>query len=252
MIINKAATLADKDVLMEDCAKRIRVFLGGQCVADSRRVQLMHERGHLPVYYFPLDDIRAESLVPSSRTTHCPRKGTTRYWSVRAGERLVENALWNYPEPLPDCPDISGLAAFDWHSMDAWFEEDEQVFVHPRDPYTRIDTLASSRQVELRLGDVTVAASERPLLLFETGLPVRYYLPKLDVRMQLLQATDTVTACPYKGVTSRYWTVAAGGEMLADGAWCYEQPRAEAMAIAGRICFYAEKMSLLLDGELQA
>ncbi|MDN5871998.1 MAG: DUF427 domain-containing protein, partial [Nitrococcus sp.] len=201
MMVNKAAVLAGKDVLLADCAKRVRVFFAGQCVADSKRVRLMHERDHLPVYYFPLADIRDELLIPSDRTSHCPRKGEARYWTVRVGDRLAEDALWSYPEPLEGCPDISGLAAFYWNRMDAWFEEDEQVFVHARDPYSRIDVLESSRRVEVKLGDVTVAESHRPVLLVETGLPVRYYLPKLDVRMELLRPTDTVTACPYKGET---------------------------------------------------
>ncbi|MGH8161892.1 MAG: DUF427 domain-containing protein [Gammaproteobacteria bacterium] len=249
MIINKAAALSGKDVLAENCTKRVRVFFAGQCVADSRRVRLLHERGHLPVYYFPLEDVRSEFLISSDRTTRCPRKGKARYWSVWAGERLAEAALWNYPQPLQGCPDIGKLAAFDWNSMDAWFEEDEQVFVHPRDPYSRIDVLQGSRHVEVRLGGVSVADSRRPVLLFETGLPVRYYLPKLDVRMALLHPTDTITACPYKGATSRYWTVEAGGKKVEDAAWCYEQPKPEAMAIAGEIAFYGEKMELVVDGE---
>lgn len=251
MIVNKAAALSGKDVLVEECAKRVRVFFAGQCVADSRSVRLMHERDHLPVYYFPLQDIRDELLMPSERTTHCPRKGEARYWSVHAGNRLAEDAVWCYPEPLPDCPGIGGLAAFDWHRMDAWFEEDEQVFVHARDPYTRIDVLGSSRRLEISLGGVAVAESQRPVLLFETGLPVRYYLPKLDVHMELLRPTDTVTACPYKGETSRYWTVAAGGETAEDAAWCYEQPNPGVIGIAGRVCFFDEKMDFIVDGEPQ-
>lgn len=143
---------------------------------------------------------------------------------MRVGNQLAEDALWSYPEPLTGCPDIGGLAAFYWNRMDAWFEEDEQMLVHARDPYTRIDVLENSRRVEVSLCGVSVAESRRPVLLFETGLPVRYYLPKLDVRMKLLRPTDTVTACPYKGETSQCWTVAAGGETAEDAAWCYEQP----------------------------
>lgn len=251
MIVNKVAALTGKDLLLDDCAKRVRVFFAGQCVADSTGVRLMHERDHLPVYYFPLQDIRDDLLVPSERTSYCPRKGTARYWSVGIGDRRAEDALWNYREPLENCPDISDLAAFDWNGMDAWFEEDEQVFVHARDPYTRIDVLQSSRQVTLRMGDVTVAESRRPVLLFETGLPVRYYLPKLDVRMALLRPTSTVTACPYKGETSRYWTVATGGESVADAAWCYEHPNPGVIGIAGRVGFFDERLDLFVDGEPQ-
>lgn len=251
MIVNKAATLAGKDVLVEDCAKRVRTYFAGECVADSKCIRLMHERDQLPVYYFPLEDVRDELLVPSERTTYCPRKGTARYWSVRVGDRLAADALWSYPQPLETGLAISGLAAFYWNRMDAWFEEDEQVFVHARDPYTRIDVLESSRQVTLRVGGVTVAESRRPILLFETGLPVRYYLPKLDVRMELLSPTNTVTACPYKGETSQYWRVETDGETVEDAAWCYEHPNSGVIGIAGRIGFFAEKMDLLVDGERQ-
>src|SRR5699024_5633542 len=167
------------------------------------------------------------------------------------GDRLAENALWNYPEPLENCPDISELAAFAWDKMDAWFEEDEQVFVHARDPYTRIDVLPSSRHVMFRLGDVTVAESCRPVMLFETGLPVRYYLPKLDVRMALLSPTSTTTACPYKGETSQYWTVTADGETAIDAAWCYEHPNPGVTRIAGRVGFFDERLDLFVDGERQ-
>ncbi len=248
MMVNKAAALSGKDVLVEHCPKRVRTFFAGQCVADSTRVRLLHERDHLPLYYFPLEDIRTELLVPSERTTHCPRKGEARYWSVRVGDRLAEDAVWNYPEPLEGAPDLSGLAAFYWNRMDAWFEEDEQVLIHARDPYSRIDVLESSRRVKLGLGGVTIGESRRPVLLFETGLPVRYYLPKLDVRMELLRPTEHVTACPYKGETSQYWSVEAGGETLENAAWSYEQPRTDALRVAGRICFFHEKVEFDVDG----
>ncbi len=232
------------DIVLEPCAKRVRVFLGGELVADSVRARLLHERGRLPVYYFPWDDIHTQLLSESDHTTYCSRKGWARYWSVRVCDLVAENALWSYPEPVDSCPDISGLAAFYWNRVDAWFEEDEQVFVHPRDPYTRIDVLESSRHVQVFAGGQMIADSRRPVLLFETGLPVRYYLPKLDVRMDFLLPSDSVTACPYKGRTSEYWTVEAGGVRVQDAAWCYQHPLPEVAKIAGRICFYDEKVDV--------
>ena len=134
--------------------------------------------------------------------------------------------------------------------MDHWFEEDEEVYVHPRDPYTRIDILSSSRRVRVEIDGVTIADSSNSSLLFETGLPVRYYLPKTDVRFDLLTATDTATACPYKG-TARYWSVAVNGNTHEDILWGYNSPLPESQKIAGLVAFYNEKVDIYLDEELQ-
>lgn len=244
------AEVTGADVAIEATPKRVRVFFGGEPVADSRRAMLLHERGHLPVYYFPLDDVRRDLLVESDRAYHCPRKGDARFWSVRVGDRIGRDAAWNYPEPIESCPDISGLVAFYWDRMDEWYEEDEQVFVHARDPYKRIDVLESSRHVIVQANGTTVAESHRPVLLFETGLPVRYYLPKLDVRWEHLTPSDTETACPYKGVTTGYWATPGDGKRT-DVAWCYDHPLPEVAKIAGRVAFFNERVDLLVDGEPQ-
>ncbi len=237
-------------VAVEDSPRRVRVFFNHEIVADSRRVKLLHETGHLPVYYFPLDDVRQELLVPTEESTHCPYKGDARYWSVKVGDRTAENAVWNYPTPIEGGPDIGNLAAFYWNKMDAWYEEDEEVFVHPRDPYHRVDVLESSRHVEVLVNGVKVADSHRPRLLFETGLPTRYYLPKLDVRMDLLRPTASSSRCPYKGVAS-YWSVEAGGTVVEDLVWGYQTSVVECPKIAGLVCFYNEKVDLVVDGERQ-
>lgn len=140
---------AHHGVAIEDSPRRVRVVVQNEVIADSRRVKLLHETRHLPVYYFPLADLRQDLLIPTAHTTRCPYKGEARYWSVQVGDRLIENAVWNYPHPIAGCPAISDLAAFYWDKMDAWYEEDEQVFKHPRDPYHRIDVLESSRHVEV-------------------------------------------------------------------------------------------------------
>jgi uncharacterized protein (DUF427 family) len=241
------------DLVVESSPKRVRAYLGGETVADSRRVRLIHQRGSLPAYYFPREDVRDELLEPTDHTTHCPVRGEARYWTVRVGEKVAENAAWNYHDPPDDVPDIGGLLSFRWSGMDRWFEEDEEVFVHPRDPYHRIDVLESSRHVEVRVGDVTVAESRRPVMLMETGLPVRYYLPKVDVRTHLLQPSDTRTECPYKGRTSAYWSAGdlgeGPGEEDQELAWCYDFPLEGLSRIAGRIAFYHERVELLVDGE---
>jgi uncharacterized protein (DUF427 family) len=134
--------------------------------------------------------------------------------------------------------------------MDGWFEEDEEVTVHARDPYTRIDILDSSRHVEVKIGGVTVADSCRPRLVFETGSPVRTYLPKTDVRMDLLSPTGTATRCPYKG-TASYWSVTVDGTTYDDLVWSYASPLPESTKIAGLVAFYDEKVDVYVDGVLE-
>ena len=189
-------------------------------------------------------------LEPTDHTTHCPFKGDASYWSVRVGDRVAENAVWGYPEPLEECPPISGLISFYWNVMDAWFEEDEEVFIHPRDPYHRVDVLDSSRRVRITVGGEVVAESERPKILFETSLPPRYYLPPEDVRTDLLSPTDKTTGCPYKG-TASYWTVEAGGEHAENVVWSYPEPIAAAEKIKAHLCFFNEKVDIEVDGEAQ-
>ena len=134
--------------------------------------------------------------------------------------------------------------------MDAWFEEDEEVFTHPRDPYTRVDILPSSRHVRVDVDGVTVAESARPTLLFETGLPPRYYVPKTDVRMDLLVPTASSSHCPYKGDAS-YWSLTLEDRVVEDVAWSYRTPLPESQKIAGLVCFFPDKVDLYVDGRLQ-
>ncbi len=241
----------DHALYLEDSPRRVRARFNGETVADSRRVKLLHEAGLLPVYYFPEEDVRMDLLEESDHTTHCPFKGDASYWSVRVGDEVAENAAWSYPEPIDSAPPFSGLIAFYWRKMDAWFEEDEQIFVHPRDPYHRVDVLASSRNVKVRVNGEVVAETDRPKLLFETSLPVRYYIPPEDVREELLVPSETKTVCPYKGVAS-HWSVEVGGERVEDAAWGYPEPLPEAQKVEGHLCFYDGKAELEVDGERQA
>jgi uncharacterized protein (DUF427 family) len=234
----------------EDSPRRVRVMFGGETIADSRRVKLLHETGHLPVYYFPREDVRMELLGESDHTTRCPFKGEASYWSVRVGDKVSENAVWGYPEPIDSAPPIAGYVAFYWNKMDAWYEEDEQVFVHPRDPYHRVDILESSRHVRVSINGEVVAETERPKVLFETGLPPRYYIPPEDVREDVLVESEKNTRCPYKGVAS-YWSVEAGGERVENLIWYYPEPIPEAARIKGLLAFFNEKVDLEVDGEEQ-
>ena len=181
---------SDRPVWTEPYPRRVRAVLDGVAVVDSTRALLLLEAGHLPVYYFPPQDVRTDLLEATDTVDHCPHKGQASYWSVTVGDRVATNALWSYQDPLPERNDIKGYLAFYWHRMEAWFEEDEEVFVHPRDPYHRVDVLSSSRHVRVVVGRRDLAETRRPWLLFETGLPARYYLPKVDVRMDLFDPTD--------------------------------------------------------------
>jgi len=236
-------------VATEPSPRHVRAVFAGTTVADSKRVLLLRERGHVGVYYFPMDDVRMDLLVRTDKHTRCPYKGDASYWSVEVNGRRAENAVWAYEDPLSERVDIKGHVAFYWDKLDHWFEEDEEVFVHPRDPHHRVDACRSSRHVRVVIGGETVAASDRPVLVFETGLPVRYYLPKTDVRLDLLTPTDTVTRCPYKG-QARYWSATAGDTTVEDAAWSYTYPLPAVSTIAGHVCFFQERVDeIWVDGE---
>ena len=235
---------------LEDSPRRVRVMLGGETIADSERVKLLHETGHLPVYYFPVEDVRMELLHESEHTTSCPFKGEASYWSARVGGKVAENAAWSYPEPVASAPPLAGYLAFYWNKMDHWYEEDEEVFVHPRDPYHRVDILDSSRHVKLRVNGELVAETERPKILFETGLPPRYYIPPEDVREDVLLMSEKTTRCPYKGIAS-YYSVGVGGDRVEDLIWYYPKPIPEAAKIKDLLCFFNEKVEVEVNGEEQ-
>jgi uncharacterized protein (DUF427 family) len=235
---------------LEPSPKRIRVVVEGETVADSRAVSLLHESGHQPIYYFPPEDVRHDLLERSDRHTRCPKKGEASYWSIRVGDRLVENGAWYYPEPIDGAPSIGGLIAFYWNRMDHWFEEDEEVFVHPRDPYHRVDLVGSSRHIRISLGGELLAESRRPLAVFESNLPPRWYLP-IDEIVVSLEPSETVTRCPYKGLASYHTVRLADGSLEQDLIWCYADPIAEASRLSGLCAFFDERVDVELDGELQ-
>ena len=158
--------------------------------------------------------------------------------------------MWSYPEPLEGTVDTRGYVSFYWNKMDAWFEEGEEAFVHAKDPYKRVDCFRSDRHVKVVLNGETIAETNRPVLLLETGLPHRFYIPETDVRREVLRPSDTVTRCPYKG-EAHYYTVAVGGEQSDDLAWYYRYPTPEAAKVANHICFPQGKVEMYVDGELE-
>jgi uncharacterized protein (DUF427 family) len=219
--------------------RRIRAWLGGRCVLDTSRAYYVWEWPGYPQYYVPVDDVAPGLLADEGVTEDRVPGAGHRH---RVGER--DGTAWVHRDG-----DLAGHVRFEWSALDAWFEEDEQVFVHPRSPYTRVDALRSSRRVRIELAGEVLAESSSPVLVFETGLPTRHYLPRTDVRWEHLEPSATVTECPYKGRTTGYWSVRVGGRLHADLAWSYDFPIRQLLPIAGLVAFYDEKVDTSLDGE---
>ena len=206
----RVSTAIGRDLRYEPTTKWIRAERGGETVVDSRGALLVwFENQVVPRYAFPAGDVRL-------------REGTS------------------------ECEQLTGYVTVDWHAADRWLEEEEEIVGHPRDPFHRIDIRRSSRHVVVELDGQVVADSSRPVLLFETGLPVRSYLPREDVRMDLLEPTPQRTTCAYKGHAS-YFSFTGHPNI----AWTYEQPLADAEQIQGLVAFFDEHADVTVDGERQ-
>ena len=230
------------------CAKRLRASFDGQSVFDTLGAVIMRETKHLPVYYVPRGDADMSMMTRTDHSTHCPFKGDASYFSLKHGDRSAENAVWTYETPFDECRTIKDYLGFYWDKLDHWYEEDDEVFVHARDPHVRIDVLASSRPVRVEAGGETVAETTDALFVYETGHPVRYYVPLPDIRQDLLRVSDTHSGCPYKG-TASYHHIEVGGRTIEDALWTYPEPRDEVRRIAGYLCFYPEKVDrVTVDG----
>ena len=225
--------------------RRIRGVLNGQVVFDTTSALYVWEWERYPQYYIPVTDIDPAVLVDEQHEQKLSR-GTARRYGLTAGEISRPAALRVYGDDARF--GLNGRARFEWDALDAWYEEDEQVFVHPRDPYTRVDALRSTRHVRVELDGTVLAESASPVLVFETGLPTRYYLNRNEVDFTVLTPTDTVTACPYKGTTSGYWAARINGTTHPDIAWTYDFPTRQLLPIAGLVAFYNEKTDIVLDG----
>jgi uncharacterized protein (DUF427 family) len=221
----------------EPYERRMRAMLDGETVIDTTAGMLLYESNIGPVLYVPAEDVRQDLIQRTEHTTYCPFKGDATYWS--AGEH--ENVLWGYEQPIESASFLLGYVAPYWGRFE-WFEEDERLSTKFRDPYHRIDVRPTSAHVTVRANGETVAESDRALLLFETGLPPRAYMPLDDVRRELLTPTDKETVCPYKG-TASYWSI---GD-LEDVAWSYRNPIPEAGAIEGLVSFLGEGVEVEIE-----
>ncbi len=234
-------------IFFEDYPRRMRAILGGETVIDTVRGKLLYESSLPPVLYVPLEDVRQDLLEPTDHTTHCPFKGDAAYWTVRAGGRTAENAIWGYPEPIETAPWLEGYAAAYWDRMDEWYEESERLTVPLRDPYHRVEVRDTDARVTIRARGEVVATSVHPKLLFETSTPPRAYVPLGDVRDDLLVPSDKATVCPYKG-TARYWSLRLpSGQVLEDVVWAYDEPHLESAGVQGCVSFLGEGIEVEID-----
>ncbi|MDX1662756.1 MAG: DUF427 domain-containing protein [Candidatus Promineifilaceae bacterium] len=244
------------EVMQSD--KWLRVYVGGKVVADSKKPLLLRAQGQLPVYYFPEEDVRMAHLQPAAEEAQVAAQGEgpwpeppqgRQLFDVEAGGRAVPGAAWRVTGAPPEHEALEGHIAFAWAAMDAWYEEDWQIRVHPHDPYHRIDVRPSSRTVRVEVESETVAETERPVIVFETGLPPRYYIPKMDVRMDRLRLSEKTTHCAYKGTAPHYSLNEEGSGSADNIAWYYPFPAPGFEQIQNLIAFYQELVEVYVDGQ---
>jgi uncharacterized protein (DUF427 family) len=207
---------------VEPSPRRLRGVLDGETILDTHAALYVWEHPRYPQYYVPVADVDPAALARLGKAARVAEEG--------------------------DAVAPAGTVRIEWGALDAWYEEDEKVFVHPRSPYARADALRSNRPVRIEIEGVVLAEAPGCVKLFETGLPPRHYLERTTLDWSALEASDTVTSCPYKGTTSGYWSARVGGGLREDIAWSYEFPTVELAKIAGLVAFYDEKVDTFVDG----
>ena len=232
---------------VEPVPRRLRAWLAGRVIVDTTQARYVWESPAFPQFYVPLSDVRSGTLVDEGSTEETSR-GTVALHGLRVGD--VHRPGCARVVTAAKVDGLKDTVRFTWSALDAWFEEDEQVLLHPRSPYVRVDVLRSTRPVRVESHGVVLAESFGPIMLFETGLPTRYYLNPTDIDFSWLVPSETVTSCPYKGTTSGYWSALVDGRTHPDVAWSYRFPSREVLPIAGLIAFYNEKVDIFLAGTL--
>lgn len=230
---------------VEPVPRRVRAELGGRTVLDTTSALYVWEWPPYPQFYVPVRDVAGGVLEAEGGREETSR-GTVETQTLVVGRVRRPGAARRLVDAADDR--LRDTVRFEWDALDRWYEEDEQVFVHPRSPYTRVDALRSSRSVRVERDGVVLAESSSPVMVFETGLPTRHYLDAGDVDFSHLVPTDTVSHCPYKGRTSGYWSVQVAGTTHADLAWTYDFPTRQLLPIAGLVAFYDEKVDVFVDG----
>ncbi|MCB5272612.1 hypothetical protein BJG92_00114 [Arthrobacter sp. SO5] len=248
-------------------AKRVRASLGGNTVVDTLHAYLIWEPNRItPIFAVPEAELQAGLAAPqlpkapleehpftlgqgAPPSNFDPSTGFGMHTSP--GEELdvvTATATASRAAFRPEDPDLAGYVVLDFAAFD-WLEDDEEIIGHPRDPFHRIDIRASSVEVQVALDGVTLARTNGAQLLYETMLPVRYYIPPGDVRLDLMEATPKLTVCPYKG-QARYWSY-PGVESGRNIAWSYDTRFQDAAQIHGLISFFNERVDLTVAGVLQ-
>ena len=234
----------------EPIDKWVRGIVGETVVVDTKRPLLFYEDDFpVPSYAFEPADVRTDLLQPTEVDPprrpffYRPQGPVSRHYDLLVEDRTISHVAWRR-----DHPDVASKIIFSWQPglVDRWLEEDEEVFEHPRSPHHRVEVLASSRHVVVRLNGVVLADTRRPVLLFETGLPTRYYIPEEDMSRDALAPGDYRSRCPYKGIADRYWSMRDRTD-AANIAWSYTSPLPAVGKIAGRVAFYNELVDITLD-----
>ena len=238
---------ADGPILyLQPLEYRLRAIFERELVVDTLRPFLLHQSGKLPVYYVARADVRVELLEPGRRDED--EIGTREWFALRVGERVAPNAAWSYIATPDDAAFVRELVALKWNAVDEWFCEDEQLFGHPRDPFHRMDIYRTTRHVRVSLDGVVLADTRQALVLHETGLPPRYYIPPEDVSTDLLEPSSLRTRCAYKGSAS-YWSARVGDRVVDDLVWSYPEPQHDAERVRDLLCFFNERVDLDIEGE---
>ncbi|WP_308467430.1 DUF427 domain-containing protein [Rathayibacter soli] len=268
------------ELRLEPVGKRVRAQLGGVTALDSQRAVLVWEpRRVVPSYAVPVTDVcgsvdeatpivavsPAVALAPGVAVTVtaavAPEVKRRPVWDPRvpfavrdtAGRCVVISIAGTDAVASgfqPDDSDLANYVILDFNGFDTWLEDDDEIVSHPHDPFSRIDIRHTSRQVHVSLHGHPIAASTNVRILYETGLPPRYYFPREDIQVELT-ASQTVTRCAYKG-TATYYSPVVGGVAVPDLAWSYEDPLVDAAGVAGCVAFFTERVDVAIDGELQA
>lgn len=240
--VNYAIDGPQHKLLFSPFPRRVRATFAGETVLDTDHGMLLHESNILPVLYVPVQDVRSEFLTKTDHSTHCPFKGDASYWSITVGDRTSENSVWGYASPVDSAGWLDGYVALYWDHLDHWYDEDDEVFGHLRDPYHRVDARPTSRHVRVSVAGLVVADTTAAMVVSETGMANRYYIPHDDVGADLFRKSETTTHCPYKGQTD-YWTFVGNGE-ISDVAWCYPTPLEDAARFAGHWSFDGDDVSI--------
>ncbi|GAA1859222.1 DUF427 domain-containing protein [Asanoa iriomotensis] len=236
--------LPERLLYAEPLRRRLRVRFGGEWIADSEDVVLLHEPGRYPVAYFPEAAIDPGVLERGDHVTAHRDLGPTEWLTVHRGDALARRAAWRFTD-LPSYADVlRGRVAFAWHPMEAFYEEDERITGHAADLYHRIDIRRTSRHLVVRAGDRVVADTTAPRALYESGFAPRWYVPRGDIAPAALEPVERQTFCPYKGLCSYY---DIGGRELA--AWSYEEAWPEVRLISNYVSFEPDKVDVHLDGK---